>query len=300
MSQIEQSGYHKNTSELTENFPENQADKFLVKFWGVRGLIPTPGEETNRYGGNTACVEMQIGTNNLIFDGGTGLRVLGKDWLQQQQQLVAHLFFTNAQANRIQGFPFFACAFSPQNCFHVYGTAASNGASIKQSLSDQMLLPHFPYPLQVMDSKLQFYNLTPGEAIAIDDLAVKIILINDVTKSIGYRVTWKEYSVAYITDLKSEIDRLEQERVMELTQGVDLLIANPSYITSNVCDSQTPIDYYWQTAVDLARKSDVKQLVFSNHHPNDNDDFLDRVQAALKTEFEQAFLAREGMLISIN
>ena len=70
--------------------PENQAEKFLVKFWGVRGLIPTPGEETNRYGGNTACVEMQVGTTNLIFDGGTGLRVLGKDWLQQQPEIVAH------------------------------------------------------------------------------------------------------------------------------------------------------------------------------------------------------------------
>ena len=302
MSHIEQSRYPKYTSELTENFAENQAEKFLflVKFWGVRGLIPTPGEETNGYGGNTACIEMQVGTKNLIFDGGTGLRVLGKDWLQQQQQLAAHLFFTNAQTNRIQGFPFFAPAFAPQNSFHIYGTAASNGASIKQSLGDQMLLPHFPYPLQAMDSKLQFYNLTPGKAIAIDDVTVKIILINDVTKSIGYRVTWKEYCVAYITDLKSEIDELEEERVMELTQGVDLLIANPSYITSNIRDSQTPIDFYWQTAVDLARKSDVKQLVFSNHHPNDNDDFLDRVQAALKTEFEQASLAREGMVISIH
>ena len=300
MSQIEQSGYPKNTSKLTENFPENQADKFLVKFWGVRGLIPTPGEETNRYGGNTACVEMQIGTNNLIFDGGTGLRVLGKDWLQQQQQLVAHLFFTNAQTNRIQGFPFFACAFSPQNCFHIYGTAASNGASIKQSLGDQMLLPHFPYPLQVMDSKLQFYNLTPGEAIAIDDVTMQIGLINNLQKSIGYRVTWKEYSVAYITDLQSEIDELEQESLINLIQGVDLLIANPDYITSNFRDSQTSIDCYSQIAIDLARKADVKQLVFSNHHPNDNDDFLDRVQAALKNEFEQAFLAREDMVISLN
>jgi phosphoribosyl 1,2-cyclic phosphodiesterase len=298
MSQIEPPRHPKDAFHTTENFPKNQGDKFLVKFWGVRGLIPTPGEETNRYGGNTACVEIQVGTKNLIFDGGTGLRVLGKAWLQQQQELIAHLFFTNAQTNRIQGFPFFACAFAPQNCFHIYGTAASNGASIKQSLSDQMLLPHFPYPLQVMESKLQFYNLTPGKAIAIDDVTVKILLINDVTKSIGYRVTWQEYSVAYVTDLKPEIDGLEQ--IMELTQGVDLLIANPSYIASDFRDSQTPIDCYWQIAVDLARKSEVKQLVFSNHHPNDNDDFLDKVQLALKAEFEQASLAREGMVISIN
>ncbi len=300
MSQIEPSRHPEDTLRTIENIPENQSKKFLVKFWGVRGLIATPGEENNRYGGNTACVEMQVGKNHLIFDGGTGLRVLGKDWLQQQHEIVAHLFFTNAQTNRIQGFPFFACAFVPQNCFHIYGTAASNGASIKQSLSDQMLLPHFPYPLQVMESKLQFYNLTPGNAITIDDVTVEMVSINNITKSIGYRVMWEEYSVAYITDLKSEIDELEQQSLIKLIEGVDLLIANPNYITSDLHNSQLPIDSYWQIVVDLARKSDVKQLVFSNHHPNHNDDFLDRVEAAVKTEFKQASLAREGMVISIN
>ncbi|MDY6902896.1 MAG: MBL fold metallo-hydrolase [Cyanobacteriota bacterium] len=278
---------------------EKHAERFVIKFWGVRGLIPTPGEDNNRYGGNTACVEMQVAGKNLIFDGGTGLRILGKTWLRQQQNTTAHLFFTNARTNHIQGFPFFAPAFTPGNCFHIYGTAASNGASIKQSLSDQMLLPHFPYPLQVMESELQFYNLTPDKMITIDDVTVQMLLINNNIKSVGYRVQLEEYSVAYITDLQSEIENSEQESLMKLIQGVDLLITNPSYISSNFCETQTPIHCYWQVAVDLARKAGVKQLVFSNHHPNDNDDFLDKIETNLRKEFEQGFLAHEGMVISI-
>ncbi|MGD1913192.1 MAG: MBL fold metallo-hydrolase [Rivularia sp. (in: cyanobacteria)] len=300
MSNIESSRQRKYVKGTPDNLPEKQADRFLVKFWGVRGLIPTPGKETNLYGGNTACVEMQVGGKNLIFDGGTGLRMLGQSWLQKQQQLITHLFFSNAQTNRIQGFPFFAPAFLPQNCLHIYGTAASNGASIKQSLCDQMLLPHFPYPLQVMQSQLQFYNLTPDKVVAIDDVTVEMALINNIQKSIGYRVTWKEYSVAYITDLQSKIDELDKDSVLKLTQGVDLLIANPSYLTSNLRDSQTPIDSYWEIAVDLARRAGVKQLVFSNHHPNDNDDFLDRVQVKLKSNFDNSLLAHEGMAIYVN
>ncbi|MEM7716331.1 MAG: MBL fold metallo-hydrolase [Cyanobacteria bacterium P01_A01_bin.68] len=300
MSQIEPSRHPKADLGKPLSDYENQADRFVIKFWGVRGLIPTPGEENNRYGGNTACVEMQVAGKKIIFDAGTGLRVLGKIWLQQQQKTTAHLFFTNAQTNRIQGFPFFAPAFAPGNCFHIYGTAASNGASIKQSLSDQMLLPHFPYPLQVMESELQFYNLTPDKVIAIDDVTVQMVLINNSTKSVGYRIQLKEYSVAYITDLSSEIDDSEQENLMKLVQGVDLLIANPSYISSHFCEMQTPIDCYWQVAVDLARKTAVKQLIFSNHHPNDNDDFLDKIKINLRKEFEQGFLAHEGMVISIN
>ena len=30
-----------------------------VRFWGVRGSIPVPGKATNRYGGNTSCVEVR-------------------------------------------------------------------------------------------------------------------------------------------------------------------------------------------------------------------------------------------------
>lgn len=57
-----------------ENSPLTE---FVVQFWGVRGSIATPGTKTLRYGGNTSCVEMRLGKKRLIFDGGTGLRVLG-------------------------------------------------------------------------------------------------------------------------------------------------------------------------------------------------------------------------------
>ena len=48
-----------------------------VKFWGVRGSIPTPGPGTVRYGGNTSCVEVRSGDEIIILDAGTGLRALG-------------------------------------------------------------------------------------------------------------------------------------------------------------------------------------------------------------------------------
>jgi hypothetical protein len=35
-----------------------------VKFWGVRGSIPSPGPATVRYGGNTTCVELRTAGRN--------------------------------------------------------------------------------------------------------------------------------------------------------------------------------------------------------------------------------------------
>ena len=74
---------------------ENRRD-FLVKFWGVRGSVPTPGKDTVRYGGNTSCIEMQIANNRLIFDGGTGIRELGKE-LMQEMPIDAYVIFQHRQ-----------------------------------------------------------------------------------------------------------------------------------------------------------------------------------------------------------
>ena len=48
-----------------------------IRFWGVRGSIPAPGPETNRYGGNTSCVSVETSGGLLIIDMGTGLMHLG-------------------------------------------------------------------------------------------------------------------------------------------------------------------------------------------------------------------------------
>ncbi|MDF5710654.1 MAG: MBL fold metallo-hydrolase [Nostoc sp. S4] len=298
MSNFELSGSQNYIPEKSTSLPNSPAGQLRVQFWGVRGLIPTPSNNTSRYGGNTACVEMHVAGKRLIFDGGTGLRILGKTWQELQKSLEAHLFFTNSQSNRIQGFPFFAPAFIAENCFHIYGTAASNGASIKQCLYDQMLQPHFPYPLQVMQSELQFYNLTPESDVKLDDVIITTALINQTQRSAGYRVTWQEYSVAYVTDLHQNAEQAERERILEFVQGVDLLIANATY-TPPTSHNHDCADLLWQAAVNVALNAGVRRLVISHHHPDDHDDFLDQVQTDVKSAFPEALLAHEGLVLVV-
>src|SRR6266496_4295731 len=57
--------------------------RFLVRFWGVRGSYPTPGPGTVRHGGNTSCIEVQAGSHTLILDAGSGLIRLGEDLLRR-------------------------------------------------------------------------------------------------------------------------------------------------------------------------------------------------------------------------
>ena len=50
-----------------------------ITFYGVRGSTASPGPDTQKYGGNTSCVhiELEIG-KHLILDAGTGIRKLGQ------------------------------------------------------------------------------------------------------------------------------------------------------------------------------------------------------------------------------
>ena len=46
-----------------------------VRFWGVRGSIPTPGSTTAAVGGNTPCVQVTGDDGSeLVLDAGSGIR----------------------------------------------------------------------------------------------------------------------------------------------------------------------------------------------------------------------------------
>ena len=79
-----------------------------VKFWGTRGSIAVPGEETVHYGGNTTCVEITLESDRrLVIDAGTGIRVLGEHLAAVNPAVDIHLLITHIHWDHIVGFPFF-------------------------------------------------------------------------------------------------------------------------------------------------------------------------------------------------
>ena len=272
---------------LAEDSVTEQTVGFTVQFWGVRGSIPTPGSDTVRYGGNTACVEIMAAGKRLIFDGGTGLRILGKHLLHQRSAINAHIFFTHTHWDRIQGFPFFIPAFTEGNCFHIYGAAAANGASIKQCLTDQMLRPNFFTPLQEMRSDLKFFNISAGSIIPIDDIVVETISLNRSTSALGYRISWQGHSVVYATDTDHGLNT-EDQNLLYLAHQADLLIYDGSYGDGSYQDEsgEEETDLApWRVGVDIAKNADVRQLIMFHHSPAHDDDSLDHIEMEIQTKF---------------
>jgi phosphoribosyl 1,2-cyclic phosphodiesterase len=279
----------------------NLQNQFLVHFWGVRGSIACPGAETVRYGGNTSCIEMRVGGHRLIFDGGTGLRVLGQTLLSQMP-LEAHMFFTHSHWDHIQGFPFFVPAFVKGNSFKIYGAIAPNGSTIEQRLNDQMLHPNFPVPLQIMGANLSFTDLQVGETVQIDDILVENALLNHPGEAVGYRVNYRDQAVAYVTDTEHFTEGLD-ENVVWLARNADLFIYDATYTDEEYYSQKSSKVGWghstWQEAVKVAKAANVKKLVIFHHDPLHDDNFMDKVQEQTAEQFPNSVVAWEGLEIDI-
>ncbi len=277
------------------------SDQFLIKFWGVRGSIPCPGKDTVFYGGNTTCVEMQVGGERLIFDGGTGLRLLGES-LGGQFNLGGHLFFTHSHWDHIQGFPFFEPAFRRGNHFKIYGVPTPDGTTLQERLHAQMLHPNFPVPLQIMQGNLEFFDLEIGETLHLADITIKNRKLNHPGEAIGYRVSWCGLTVAFVTDTEHFPQQLDKN-VLVLADQADVLIIDATYTDAEYYDPQCSRVGWghstWQEAIKVAQAAQVKQLVLFHHEPTRKDGQLTAIASEAQKIFPNTLMAREGLEIPL-
>ena len=272
---------------------------FTVQFWGVRGSVPTPGADTVRYGGNTACVEVLLGQHRIIFDGGTGLRVLGKHLQQQNYPVTAHILFTHTHWDSIQGFPFFGPAFIAGNQFDIYGATAANGASIKQRLTDQMLRPNFFTPLQKMAATMSFHTMIAGNIMTLENGAtIETVTLNSHTSALGFRITYQGKSLVYATDSNTTAAGPDPN-LLYLSQGADLLIYGGAYSETVDLDVERDAAMPCDQNIEIAEKTQVKEMVLFHHNPLHDDDYLDHVEMEIHNRCPQLRLAREGMIMQL-
>jgi phosphoribosyl 1,2-cyclic phosphodiesterase len=275
---------------------------FYVQFWGVRGSIPAPGKDTVRYGGNTSCIEMQLAGKRLIFDGGTGLRLLAKS-LAKDFPVEAYIFFTHYHWDHIQGVPFFTSAFVNGNRFHIYGAVPPDCDSMEQHFWERVLHHNSPIPIPTIQSDLHFYDIICGQPFQVDDITIETRPLNHPNGAMGYRITWRDYVVAYCTDTEHFSDRLD-DNVIYLSKDADLMIYDAMYTDAEYYDKKSPKIGWghstWEEGVKVAKAAGVKNLAIFHHDPNHSDDLLDHIAEEVKLIFPGAFLAREGLRFDVS
>jgi phosphoribosyl 1,2-cyclic phosphodiesterase len=291
-----------------------------VRFWGTRGSIPTPGPSTATYGGNTSCVEVRAGDLLLIFDAGTGLRLLGLDLLGRAdgRPIEASMFISHTHWDHIQGLPFFVPAYARGNRLAIYGPPGVD-QTLERVIHGQMDPHYFPVDMTAMAAALTFHECVET-TIALEDVVVRTHYLHHTAITLGYRVEHAGRAIVYATDhemyrrmylargdspaMLASAERHDADFAAFLA-GADLYIADTQYTLAEYGPKRGWGHSTVEDIAALAASAGVKQLALFHYDPLRNDaDVAGLVAAAEgviadRRATTRCLAAREGASLTI-
>lgn len=295
-----------------------------LKFWGVRGSIPSPGPGTVRFGGNTSCVEVRAGNEIIILDAGTGLRPLGVALMDEFQDRPFNLtlLLSHTHWDHIQGLPFFRPIYQPQCRLRILGFEGARRGLVNV-LSGQMESPYFPVLFDELPGNIQIEELKDME-FQVGSVRAQAWFANHPGICVGYRLSTNEGSVAFFPDNEPhsrphkpppgqsatsratrEYAEAQEQKTVEFLRGTDVLILDSQFDTQeyekHIGWGHGCVDY----AVALAIKAGVKKLFLFHHDPDHDDAKVEsmvaearQLVAAQNAELE-VDAAREGLCVEL-
>jgi len=266
----------------------------LVRFWGTRGSIATPGPSTLRYGGNTSCVEVVTNAGKrFILDCGTGARPLGGYLLANAPKPIeATILLSHTHWDHIQGFPFFAPLFIPGNRISVCGPKGAN-STLPDVLSGQMEFTYFPVELGQLGARIEYRDLTEGEH-DIDGVKITTQFLNHPALALGYRIEADGVSVLYLCDhepyweplWRSDVPAASIDAILHdgdrrhaaFMQNADVVIHDCQYTPEEYPGKKNWGHSTYTYVANIAAAANVKRLFLTHHDPAHNDEFLDGIE----------------------
>lgn len=286
-----------------------------VRFWGTRGSLPKPGPQTLRFGGNTACVEVQTAADTLvIIDCGSGLHGLGQELVNARKPVLrGHILISHTHWDHIQGIPFFAPFFVPGHEWDIYAPKGL-GQSLQDTLAGQMQYAYFPVRLDQMAAKIRYHELIEGD-FQIGEVSVRTQYLNHTALTLGFRLEADGAALVYASDHepfsrdlasgKGEITGQDRQHC-EFLDGADLVIHDAQYTLNEYADKvgwgHSTVEY----AVAMCRAARVARLALTHHDPLRTDQAIEEIVG--KTRDAQRgnapgldiFAAAEGQVLELN
>lgn len=262
---------------------ENTTPDITVRCWGTRGSIASPGAKTARYGGNTSCVEVTVGTGQrVIFDAGTGLRPLGQLMNGEEDPLEGVIFLTHFHWDHIQGFPFFLPLYNPAASLRIIGPEQF-GVDVQTLFAGQMGPIYFPIPFEAFSAKKIFSHLNEG-SWEEGGIKVSAMRVRHASFCVGYRIDFGETSLAYVPDneLLGEgygVGDNWRSEFVDFISDVDVLIHDAMYTEEEYTTKVGWGHSTYRQSLDLADEAGVKRLLFFHHDPTRDDSELAEIVA---------------------
>ena len=278
-----------------------------VRFWGVRGSVPSPGARTARYGGNTPCVEVRAGVPQaaggacVILDAGTGIRALGEaleaDARATGAPVDATICVTHAHWDHVQGLPFFAPLYMPGARVTAVASPAYLPA-VEHAVRGQMRPPVFPVAWDELPADRGFRAL-PDDGAPLERAGISITAIDarHPGGAAGFRVAPADggAAVVYLPDneiAESSDDGAWRDVLLASVRDAGLLIHDATYLPEELPTRGGWGHSSWDEAVRLAADAGVRRLALFHH-------FAERSDAAVDAVVERARAAAAGSGLTV-
>lgn len=304
-------------------------DDFEVKFRGVRGSFPVANKNFLRFGGNTSCVEVNVGGHLILLDAGTGIVSAGDELMenyissdfspQNRTPMNVVILLSHIHQDHLLGLTFFKPLHIKSSNVQIYGTG-SGDSSLEKDLAKLIFGKTFPLDLGDLACKLAIHDIFEGYQIVIPknglpklvsegaEVSDDDVLINFYKSYVHpqdgvmiYRITYKNKSLVYATDKECYLGG--DKKFIKFAKNCDLLIHDAQYTTEDYLNPNSPKQGYGHSTFDMAveamKQACAKNLVFSHYDPSYDDAKLNRIQERYVTDFKNVYLAYEGFNFKI-
>ena len=277
-----------------------------VRFFGVRGSIPTPGPSTVRYGGNSVCVEVRLADDTrIVLDAGTGIRECGKHIEREGYTGTVHLFITHSHWDHVIGMPFFGPLYQRDRHIMLHPMTAAGG----ERMRNPILFDGEHFPVRFADLPAQIERAPVQHEHRIGSARITAIELNHPGGSIGFRIDDDDgTSVCYLTDneLAPPSGQITTPAALaRFARDASLVIHDAQYLASDM-----PAKRGWgHSLVDdvlaLGRDAETRLIALHHHDPDRDDAALDAIAAGAAAWARghapslETVVAREGLALEL-
>jgi phosphoribosyl 1,2-cyclic phosphodiesterase len=264
--------------------------------------MPAPGPDTVKVGGNTPCVEVRTGDNQVIvLDAGTGIRPLGDSLLRESKaRIVVTLLISHTHWDHIQGFPFFNVHQRRHNRIMIIGEKKVE-RSLEAVMAGQLSEPYSPFGPGELEGDVLIKEIQDRETFIIgENTRVKARSGFHPGGVFVYRIEHQGRSVVYATDVGHPIGGFD-DRVLEMAQNCDLLIHDANFSDREKILHPDWGHSTWKEAAHVGREANADTTVLFHHSTWATDDHLLNVVAREAREINRnAILGYEGLEIRLD